>query len=291
MIKRYLSIFFLLACWASIIFAQEGKNPFDLPEKSGQHSTPESIERVGNDNPFDLQPSSTSRNRTIQNKDPEVVRSPSITSSNQGVRIGMAMMLIVPLALLLTLFRGVFNDFFESAYRDRKFNQFFRRMHSIWAVPHILFYIYFFLNIALFIHLTLVHYEYDMWGDLTRSIGILSISVAIFFLCKHAIVYFLGNAFDVTNESKRYSLLILTFNIILGVFLTPINLLILLGPESLKGIIVVVGLLLCGAIILLLIARSLSVSNRLLLQHSLHFFMYLCAIEIAPLFIVAKLLT
>ena len=292
MFKRCFIIISILSFLISTTIGQDTSNPFDLPDKNAQDDEAVTTKRAQSDNPFDLQPvSEEGQQQTIRNEKPLKDILPTLSASDQGGRIGISLVLLIPLALLLTLFRGVFNDFLESAYRDRKFNQFFRRLKSMWIVPNLLLYIFFFLSVSVFIHLALTHFEYDMFSNVVKSISILIISISGYFILKHALIFFLGDTFEVKNESTRYSLLILTFNIILGVFLTPINLLLLLGPDWIKGGTVILGFLLCGAVVSLLLLRSLSISNRLLIQHSFHFFMYLCTIEIAPLFIVAKLLT
>jgi len=294
MLKHLILIISLLVLFGSEIQAQESTNPFEIEGRKVEQR--ESIEanqpRIQTSNPFDLQPTEQSIQSLDFGNEMESTtdEGAKLLPAKQGSRIGISLLLILPLALLLTLFRGVFNDFFESAYRDRKFNQFFRRMNSMWVIPNILLYIFFFLSISVFVHLVLTYYGYNMFDNIAQSIGILAVCIASYFSIKHSLIYFLGNTFEVKNESNRYSLLILTFNIIAGVFLTPFSLLLLLGPDSIKGAVIVIGLLFCLLTMSLLLLRSLSVSNRLLSQHSLHFFMYLCTIEIAPLFIVAKLL-
>ena len=292
MLKRCFIIISILGFLSSITIAQDTPNPFDLPGETDERTENGVTKRVHSDNPFDLQPlTQDGRQLTSSDVKPEKESRPRLSASDQGGRIGISLLLLIPLALLLTLFRGVFNDFLESAYRDRKFNQFFRRLNSMWVAPNILLYLFFFLSISVFTHLALKYYDYDLFDNTVQSISFLVISIGGYFTLKHTLIYFLGDTFEVKNESIRYSLLILTFNIILGVFLTPINLLLLLGPDSIRGAVLILGLLLCVGVIILLYLRALSVSNRLLMQDTLHFFMYLCTIEIAPLFIVAKLLT
>lgn len=286
-----LSFAFLLIIVSSVLIGQGSENPFDIPDRQTMDSVDKPPERVESDNPFDLAPiqSSNSSNQTTT-LPTQAIKTDSKSSTSQSFRIVATLALLLPLALLLTLFRGVFNDFFESAYRDRKFNQFFRRMNSIWIAPNILFYLYFFMSAAIFANLCLDYFGHLTLESPVTSIGYTALGMGIFFLMKHAIVYFLGDTFDVENESSRYNLLVLTFNIILGIVLTPINLLLLLGPDSIKGGVLALGIILTTLLIGLLILRALSVSNRLLTQHSLHFFMYFCTIEIAPLFIIAKLI-
>jgi len=289
MLLRYISPILLTIFIVSTSLGQETKNPFDLQGKSSEEEQVIESERPVSDNPFDIQNSTTSTFNS-QIEDNKEIATPRVQSKD-GSQIGLAVLLLIPLALLLTIFRGVFNNFFESTYRDRKFNQFYRRINSIWVAPHILLYLYFFISLAIFIHLVLSNYNYPVYDPAWKSIGFIGLGIAGFILMKHAMIFFLGDTFDVKNEYTRYALLFMTFNITIGVLITPINLLLLLGPASIKSAVIIVSFILLGLTIGLLILRSLSVANKLLVQHPMHFFTYLCTIEIAPLFIIAKMLT
>jgi len=288
MCLRFIAPFLLLIFMVSSSFGQETNNPFDLQNKSTETELEEEAILPASDNPFDIQNDASSFGTIEENKSNIEVLS---KESKDGNQIGLSILLLIPLALLLTIFRGVFNNFFESVYRDRKFNQFYRRMNSIWVLPHILLYAFFFISMAVFVHLVLSHYNYPTFDSPWTSIGFIALGIAGFVLIKHAMIFFLGDTFDVKNEYSRYALLFMTFNITIGVLLTPFNLLLLLGPLSIKYIVIIVSFIFLGLTLLLLILRSLSVANKLLVQHPMHFFTYLCTIEIAPLFIIAKMLT
>lgn len=287
---RLIASILLLTFSVSSSLGQEAKNPFELQNKLDPvDQSLENEEQQASDNPFDIQSGASASSSSI-NSNRGSDKAPLVKAKG-GNAIGLAILLVIPLALLLTLFRGVFNNFLESAYKDRRFNQFYRRMNSIWVVPHILLYLFFFISAAVYVHLLLEHYAYSGFDSAWKNIGFIALAIAAFVLLKHAMIYFLGDTFEVKNEYTRYALLFMTFNITLGVLITPVNLLLLLGPTSIKTAVIVISLILLGAVTILFFLRSLSVANKLLVQHPMHFFTYLCTIEIAPLFIIAKLLT
>ena len=220
---RYITPLLLTIFIVSSVLGQETQNPFDLQDKLEVETSIIESPRPSSDNPFDIQNSASQSSWEESNE--STTSSPLSIEAKNGNEISLAVLLLIPLALLLTLFRGVFNNFFESVYRDRKFNQFYRRMNSIWVIPHILLYAYFFLSVAIFVHLVLSYYGYEVL-DTWRSIAFITTSLASFILAKHAMIFFVGDTFDVKNEYTRYALLFMTFNITIGVLLTPINLLL-----------------------------------------------------------------
>lgn len=288
MTLRYLTTLILTLFGLSIVVGQETKNPFDIENRVPQEEiiTTTESELLGDGNPFDIHKKQTSKNR----KGKKIAKQSDARPSTQIDQLALAGLLLVPLAFLMTLFRGVFNDFFESVYRDRKFNQFYRRMNSMWAAPHIMFYVYFLISISVFTYLVFEYYGLRIAHPLWKSLGITALYIGVYFIAKHILVSWLGDTFEVKNESTRYGLLFMTFNIAAGVLLTPVNLLLILGPVDTKGTVIVIGIILLALTILLLLLRSFSLSNKLLSQHPIHFFAYLCSIELAPLFIVIKLL-
>ena len=56
MLKRIIVSFSLLIYIVSASIAQEGSNPFDLPERERIATETDNIERTKTNNPFDLQP-------------------------------------------------------------------------------------------------------------------------------------------------------------------------------------------------------------------------------------------
>jgi hypothetical protein len=98
-----------------------------------------------------------------------------------------------------------------------------------------------------------------------------------------------STSFPVDKEAHLYSFVTMLINILLGVVLTPVNLIVAFAPEPFPQILIWIGL---AAILLFYLFRQLKglfISGRFLAQYQFHFFLYLCTIEIAPLLIIGKL--
>lgn len=289
---RYLTILILLA-WCTPSVAQEGStNPFELAEPStvlpAETATPVPLNQ---NNPFEIQTNSKKANTPITQRSPQQDRPPAKNDAPLGFKMVIAFSSMFLLGLLMTFFRGVFGDFWDAAFRDRKFNQMYRKISAIWVLPHIFLFIYAIFSIGLFIYLALSHFGSMPHLHSYQWITTIALGYGAYFIVKHLFLFFIGDTFDIGNETSRYSLLLMTFNIVAGICVTPINLLLILGPASIKAIVVYLGIILCGGLLLLLLLRAISVANRFITKDLLHFFVYLCALEIAPIAIVAKLLS
>ncbi len=106
---------------------------------------------------------------------------------------------------------------------------------------------------------------------------------------KHLNLLIVGSSFPVEKEAHLYGFVTMLVNILLGLVLTPINLAVAFAPAFIVEIAAWLGL---GAIIIFYFFRQLKglfIAGRFLGRHKFHFFMYLCASEIAPLLIIGKL--
>jgi len=86
----------------------------------------------------------------------------------------------------------------------------------------------------------------------------------------------------------HFSFSILLHNILLGISLIPVNLFLAFGPEGMYKSVAVIGILICVLIYLMRQFRGLVISGSVIGTHPFHFFVYLCAVEILPLFTLVK---
>jgi hypothetical protein len=115
-------------------------------------------------------------------------------------------------------------------------------------------------------------------------------ALAGFFLFKHLLLQIVGFVFPVKKEISAYNFTIIIFNIVLGFVIVPAIFFTAYAPAAIREY-VIFGT--AGVIALTYLFRGLRglfIANRFLAWHKFHFLLYLCAVEIAPLLIVVKLL-
>ena len=216
-----------------------------------------------------------------------LIKKDSLLSNSQVVLIFCIILMLFLSALLglfrntiTKLYRGVSNDnYLRSLVRDYQNNSW-----VYWS-----FYIFFFLNLALFIF-QLIQENVNFYESAPLLTGLLILIVFIFYFIKHLTLWFLGWVFPLEKETYMYSFMTMIVNSLLGLVLFPLNILLAFGPGSLFSILAWIGV---SIIVFLYIFRQLKglfISARFIVTNRFHFFLYLCTIEIAPLLILGKLL-
>ena len=152
-----------------------------------------------------------------------------------------------------------------------------------------------FLNILFMIsagiYLTLL-ILYKHWVDLSFNqlllYGVLFLFVVYF--VKYIFLAFSGWVFNVPEATSAYSFVVFLVNKVLGIILIPFVWIISFSPLPIKQIAITIS---AGLILVLFLYRyliSFGVIRTNLKVSALHFFLYLCAVELLPLFLIYKLL-
>lgn len=109
------------------------------------------------------------------------------------------------------------------------------------------------------------------------------------YLTRHFVIRYLRWLFNNEKELTLYGFDISIFNTMVGLVLVPINVLLIFGPENIYKPLVIIGII---AIVLAYMTRQLRwmLTARQLIVNSLFlFFVYLCAVEILPLWAISKI--
>jgi hypothetical protein len=165
------------------------------------------------------------------------------------------------------------------------------RLQAGWGnIAQLALYGLFLLNASIFAFLMIYRFigkppMNQFWTFLFCILG-----VCAAFLIKHTILYIISAIFPITKEIKLYNFIIITSGILLGLILLPLNIFIAYSPEVLGNILTYTAFVAIAAVYVVRSLRSLSVASPFLGADQFHFFIYLCAVELAPILILAKLL-
>ena len=294
LIIKYL--FFTLVLFGShTLLAQNNNNPFELKHRQESQTTSDGELPAGDphiiqsDNPFDI------ATQPIQ-KSTEVSSNTTKTDEKLIIPAGEASKnhLFWALFIVLAFFTAVVSvarKRLEQSYRAFLNDNFLRQLHRVnqgsFSLSYFLLYFSFFLNAGIFIYLVANYFEASLPSNLTW-VFLVCFGVAMAFLFKHTLLFFIQSVFPISKEIKLYSFSIMVFNIILGIALLPINILAAFAPGGVLKIAIWGGL---GAILAFYIFRSLrglSIGSRYIMLHSFHFLLYLCAVEILPVIVLVK---
>ncbi len=142
-------------------------------------------------------------------------------------------------------------------------------------------YLIFILQAGIFLcHLlALVGYTGGYLGNIWACVGLVIIIYAI----RHIVIRYLRWLFNNEKEMSLFGFDISTFNIMVGLVLLPINVLLNFGPDSLAKPLVIIGLIVIAAAYLMRQLRWMLTARQLIANSLFLFFVYLCAVEILPL--------
>lgn len=276
----------------SIDLSGQSTNPFDIdgriiPEVKGEVPAPV----FETNNPFDIKNTERiSRKNLLRKPLPES----SITLPQRG-KASSTFIFWLLIAILLLL-----ASLISSSYRDiRKIYKSFtngniltitlRDKSQVFSLSYMMLYVLFVLNFGLFIFLFLKQFglSYIIFNAYAYFFIVLITMFLIFF--KHSILKLIEFVFPIKKEIRQYSFTIFIFNVILGLSLIPINLIAAYSPTGISKTAIIIGVIIVSIIYLFRVFRSIFLGNKYLIRNFFHFFIYLCAVEIAPVLIFMKL--
>ncbi|WP_108804889.1 DUF4271 domain-containing protein [Aquimarina sp. Aq107] len=145
------------------------------------------------------------------------------------------------------------------------------------------------LSISLFAYLCIEAFQWQ--GDSIDMMFYFKIaSLYLFvFICKILIEKIISTIFSIETLIEDYLFYKISYRNFLGVILLPLNLLFVYSvkPSKIVMIILIVSLLLLNLIILFSVYRR---NENVILNNLFYFILYLCALEIAPYFMLYKLI-
>lgn len=199
--------------------------------------------------------------------------------------IGIVLLVAVIKQLFPKYFSNLFRLLFEASFRQKQRRE--QLMQE--TLPSLLMNILFILAGGLFVSLVANYYgllSTSFWLITLYSITIL----ALVYMFKYLVIQFTGWVFNAKESASTYSFIVFLINKMIGVALVPLLLLLAFSNGKMWDVAITVSI---GIIALLFVFRyiiSLRVIRGTLDINPLHFFIYLCAVELMPMLIIYKLL-
>ena len=268
----------------------ENQNPFDLSHRESLKEKINGTKKKLPDNPFDITRENSQKESSIT--EPSKVPAPQTKEvkkeeSNTFV-FWFILLSMVFLALLITIYKSLIIKIYRAFTNDNILKLLHREQGSIIAFPYLLLYILFFINAGAFTFFVFRFFDYIPSAQSFLYFSVLSIGA--FFLLKHVLLKIIELIFPVRKEIRIYSFSIVIFSIILGFMLIPFNIISAFAAPGLVKLGIYGGLGTILIVYMFRFLRGLFIASKFITFHKFHFFMYLCAVEIAPVLILAKIL-
>ena len=145
------------------------------------------------------------------------------------------------------------------------------------------------INAGIFAWLLLKFFKVEFPGGFFYSFIYSLAVVGGVILLKHVLLALISYIFPVQKELSLYNFTIITFGIMLSLFLVPANTAIAYSTGETATYLVYGSI---GALLVFFLFRSLRglfIANQYLRFHKFHFLLYICTVEIAPILVLVKL--
>jgi hypothetical protein len=147
----------------------------------------------------------------------------------------------------------------------------------------------FFINAGIFAFLVLRHYGIKIASANLSTLLLCIGGIAAYYLTKHLLMSIVKGIFPIEKEVGQYNFTLMTFNIIIGIFLAPMVLFTAYASEGMEGLLIKLVIFILLLAIIFRALRGLFIASRFFAWHKFHFLLYLCAVELAPIIITLKL--
>jgi hypothetical protein len=117
-----------------------------------------------------------------------------------------------------------------------------------------------------------------------------TVLLAVLYLLKYLLIRMTGWIFNISRTAETYLFVVFLTNKIIGIFLLPFLVLISFSGPVISVIAITLSIIMIGVFFVYRFLGSYSILHKEIKISGLHFILYLCAFEIAPLLLIYKVL-
>jgi len=197
------------------------------------------------------------------------------------------------LTYLRVFYRKNFFQIIAACFNNNLTNQIVRDENLLMQRASVMLNVTFSIIAASYIYLVSVHYDWSLDGIGTGFIRFifLALIVSAAFTLKFLVLRFCAFLFKLGREMSTYIFNIFIINNLLGIALVPFVALILFGNSIDSTVLIIAAVSIIGIAWLYRIGRGILIATRYPDFSPVYLFLYLCALEIAPLLVLVKLVS
>jgi hypothetical protein len=206
------------------------------------------------------------------------------------------LVLIIVLGVLTYLrvfYRKNFFQIIAACFNNNLTNQIVRDENLLMQRASVMLNVTFSIIAASYIYLVSIHYDWSLDGIGTGFIRFvfLALIVSAAFTLKFLLLRFCAYLFNLGREMSTYIFNIFIINNLLGIALVPFVALILFGNLIDSTVLIIVAVSVIAIAWFYRIGRGILIATRYPDFSPVYLFLYLCALEIAPLLVLVKLVS
>ena len=157
-------------------------------------------------------------------------------------------------------------------------------------LPSLLLNILFVISTGLYLALLARHYNFNYFGNLWITFLYAIAFVSGIYLGKYLVLKLAGWIFNIRSATDTYIFIVFLVNKMIGIFLLPFVVLISFPNEYFLPVLVLLSYVMLILFLGYRFVNSFRPIRSEIKVNRLHFFLYLCAFEIAPLLLIYKVL-
>jgi hypothetical protein len=158
------------------------------------------------------------------------------------------------------------------------------------GLPSLLYNLFFAVALGLYCYLLAAYFHASLKLDEWMVPLLAALLLALLYLGKYIFLYFSGWLFNARGATHAYAFIVFLMNKVAGIAVLPFLPLLAFGNETLQAVAVTLSLSILMLLFLYRFMRAYQPVQQLMQLSRFHFFMYLLAVEVAPLLLIYKLL-
>ncbi|MDQ3015747.1 MAG: DUF4271 domain-containing protein [Bacteroidota bacterium] len=243
-------------------------------------------------NPFDINDDSTAITSTMVVEDsvvkkPVVAKGTAHVRSSRGLQIFFLLLSLLFLIFIVNVERSFVRDLWRVISNENYSSLHHRNQrNTMRQILLLMGYLVFIVQAGIFLYHLLMVFGYQ--GNLLDNIWSCMLLITIVYITRHIMISYLKWLFNNDKEMTLFGFDVSIFNIMVGLVLLPINVMLNFGPESLAKPLIYIGLTVAIIAYLMRQLRWLLTARHLIANSLFLFFVYLCAVEILPLWAISK---
>lgn len=198
--------------------------------------------------------------------------------------------LLALLGIIRVSFPKYFNDLFMLFFRVTFKQKAIRERLLENTLPSMLLNVLFFFSGGFFLFYVSKYYQWSFKDNFWYGMGFWLLVLACVYSGKLLLLKAMGWLFQMQEISNTYSFIIFMVNKVIGVLLTPIVILLALGPVFMQPVLITIAIFLLVAMFIYRYIISYPSVRTTVRINQFHFFLYLCAFEIVPMLLIYKVL-
>ncbi|HUQ64777.1 MAG TPA: DUF4271 domain-containing protein [Flavitalea sp.] len=214
---------------------------------------------------------------------------PRIIESNDGI-FYYIVSLVLFFALMRLFFYKYVSTMFTLFFRATLRQQQLREQLLQAPLPALLMNIFFVLSFATYCSFLAVHLKLPFAANFWTTLLYAVVLIATIYIIKFIFLNIVGWIFGVSNVTDTYIFIVFLINKMIGIFLLPMIALLAFPTPVLLPVMLMVSYILVGGMVFYRFIISYRPVRSEIKVNRFHFFLYLCAFEIAPLLLIYKVL-